>query len=74
MARNQTTKESSTNSPTSQPSNSNPEVSLLGKEQLPPVPPSEEIVITEPTVFKSVVAEGPAPTVTIDDDQHITIK
>ena len=69
MARNQTTKEYPTNSPTPPDSNN----CLLGKELLPPVPPSEEIIITEPIQFKSIVASGAEPVVTINGAQEITI-
>ena len=69
MARNQMTKESLTNSPTP-PDNNN---CLLGKELLPPVPPSEEIIITESTQFGSAATPGVQPAMTVDNAQHITI-
>jgi hypothetical protein len=69
MARNQMTKESLTSSPTP-PDNNN---CLLGKELLPPVPPSEEIVIAESTQLESAATSGAQPVMTVDNAQHITI-
>lgn len=75
MARNSQKMESPTSFPT--PESSNPEVSLLGSPANPiPHPPSEEIVITEPTIKTRVQRTDPAdqPVATVDGPQHITIK
>lgn len=75
MARSSQKTESPTSSPISQPSN--PEVSLLGSPANPtPVPPSEEIVITEPTIQMRPAATAPEekPVVVVEDSQNITIK
>jgi len=55
----------------------NPEVSLLGAPANPiPHPPSEDIVITEPTIQMRPKGTAPEaqPVATVDGPQHITIK
>jgi hypothetical protein len=62
------------NSPTSE---SNPAVSLLGGlPDIEPVPPSEDIVITEPTIQMRVKGTAPEdqPVATVDGPQHVTIR
>ena len=77
MARSSVNKESLTDSPTSQASNNYQEVSLLAKNfPVEPHPPSDEIVITEanPAFVRAPwVAPLPAPVVTYDNPQQITI-
>lgn len=77
MARSSVSKESLTDSPTLQASNNYQEVSLLAKNfPVEPHPPSDEIVITEanPAFVRAPwVAPLPAPVVTYDNPQQITI-